>query len=124
MSRGLNHIFHFRYCGTTKGLMLKCSLCSQNGLLSLVDRFLSGLECFASHPLLQKIFIIIIIISTVPAPKFCPDFFFFLLSFVFVILRFILHFVRGPVLSTADPTFYLSYLIFILSDIWSLLFLV
>lgn len=27
-------------------------------------------------------------------------------------------------LSTADPTFYLSYLIFILSDIWSLLSLV
>lgn len=77
---------------------------------------LSGLECFASHPLLQKILMPIII---VPAPKCCPDFFFF------VLLRFIFHFfVRGPVLSTADPTFYLSYLIFILSDIWSLLSLV
>lgn len=122
MSRGLNPIFHFRYCGSMKGLMLKCSLCSQNALLSLVDRFLSGLECFASHPLLQKILMPIIII-TVPAPKFCPDSFFFF-SFVFVLLRVILHFVRGPVLSTSDPTFYLSYLIFILSDIWSLLSLV
>lgn len=49
VSRGLNPIFHFRYCGTTMDLMLKCSLCSQNGLLSLVDRFIGlGVFCLSS----------------------------------------------------------------------------
>lgn len=41
----LKPTFHFRYCGTIKDLTLKRSLCSQNGLLSLVDRFI-GLGVF------------------------------------------------------------------------------
>lgn len=50
---GLNSTFHFRYCGTIKDLTLKRSLCSQNGRLSLVVRFI-GLGvlffCLSSLP--------------------------------------------------------------------------
>lgn len=70
----------------------------------LID--LLGLECFTSYPLLQKNSMLLII---VPAPKCWPDF--------FVFQRCLFHFVRGPVLSTADqlfiyPTWSLSFQIF------------
>ena len=52
--RGSNPHFIFRYYGTIKDLTLKRSLCSQNGLLSLVDRFVRLGVFFASYPLLQK----------------------------------------------------------------------
>lgn len=70
---------------------------------------LSGLECFASHPLLQKILMPIII---VPAPKCCPDFFFF------VLLRFIFHFLSEDqcflqlIQHSIYPTWSLSFQIF------------
>lgn len=100
--------------------MLKRSLCSEVGLLHLLIP-LSDLECFCLVSLIEKTktknkkrFLMLFIVS---APKCCPDMFFPL----FVFLRCTFHFVRGPVLSTADPAFYLSYLIFIFSDIWSIL---
>ena len=109
----LKPTFHFRYCGTIKDLMLKRSLCSQNGLLSLVDRFIGlGVFCLSSHTA-----------KDLDASHHCTLHQNVALTF-FVLLRCIFHFVRGPVLSTADPAFYLSYLIFILSDIWSLFSLV
>lgn len=66
----LKPTFHFRYCGTIKDLTFKRSLCSQNGLLSLVDRFVGlGVFCLLS----AKRFLMLLII--VPAPKCWPDFF-------------------------------------------------
>lgn len=87
---------------------------------SLVDTFirlgvfLPRISYWKNKNKKQKRFLMLFIVS---APKCCPDMFFPL----FVFLRCTFHFVRGPVLSTADPAFYLSYLIFIFSDIWSIL---
>lgn len=110
----LKPTLHFRYCGTIKDLTLERSLCSQNGLLSPVDRFI-GLGVFCLSSLTAK---------DLDASHHCTCTKMLPWLFFFVLLRCIFHFVRGPVLSTADPAFYLSYLIFILSDIWSLLSLV
>lgn len=49
----LKSTFILKYCGTIKDLTFKGPLCSQNGLLSRVDRFL-GLECFASYTITAK----------------------------------------------------------------------
>lgn len=105
----LKPTFHFRYCGTIMDLTLKRSLCSQNGLLSL-DRFIGLGVCLPLIPYCKRsrCFSSLYLHRNVA-----------LTFFFFVLLRCIFHFVRGPVLSTADPAFYLSFLIFIiLSDIW------
>lgn len=118
---GLNPHFIFRYCGTIKDLMLKKkrSLCSQNGLLSLVDRSV-GLGVFLPLiPYCKRSWSF----SSLYLHQNVALTFFVLLRCIFLFF-FFFFFVRGPVLSTTDPAFYLSYLTFILSGIWSLLSLV
>lgn len=85
VSKGrLKPTFHFRYRGTIKDLMLKRSLCSQNGLLSPVDRFV-GLGVFLPlTPFCKRSWCFFI----VPAPQRCP----FFLTFFFVLLRCIFQF--------------------------------
>lgn len=95
-----------------KNFMFMCSLFSERTTFTCWLVY-QPWSVFASHLLLQKFLMPLIII--VSAPKCLPD----LPLTLFCTLIF--HFVGGPVLSMTDPTFYLSYLIFMLSDIWSLL---
>lgn len=113
---GLNPHFIFRYCGTIKDLTLKRSVSSEwTAFTCSIYWAWSVSFCFA---------------SSLPAKD--PDAshhctctkMLSWLFLLFLLLRCIFHFVKRTSAFTADPAFYLSHPICILSDIWSLLSLV
>jgi len=107
----LKPTFHFRYCGTIKDLTSeKRSLCSQNGLLSPVDRFIRLGVVFASF-----------------FPPYCKRSWCFSSLYLhqnvaltfFVLLRCIFHFVKRT------SAFYSwSSILFILPDLYPFRYLV